>query len=582
MNSSTTPRRLALAVATLMCLFAAQSARAQCEDFVSAPTGPVTINLFLDDAGSVNLTAAVLNANSFVKDAACDYWLSQTPGVLASYANTPISFDCSDAGSQQTWYVRVGGNPLIDDDNGPGATIVELKINIIDNILPLAGASDLGVVTVNTSWGDIAPCNLLPPAPPCAASNVYFAQVCGGVITPVQIAIFGSNAPPSIPNDFQDNCLDSLSITWELSGATTRTETNARGSFITIPPFDASSNFFDASQDTFNVGTTLVTYRIYDDLADPNHLMPVVITATVTVVDDEVPVINCPANQNVNNDMGVCNAVVNYPAATATDNCPGVTIGYSQNAGTAFPVGMTVVTATATDASTNTSTCTFTVTVTDNEPPQITCPADFSVAADPVTCEYVAVGTEFDATYSDNCAISTITNNQPGVGGATLMGTAFVIGMHTIEWEAEDIHGNTATCFFEIDVKDITPPTGPDSGKVIMVNVTMGDCSATVTYEYPGLNIYLSNDCSPVTLSEGPAIVNGDTILTFLDGLLPFDPDKGRMILSGGLPATLTFPVGETKIPYTWSDNMGNDSVEYIIVIVNENVNPTAKCKPGI
>ncbi|MEZ4940095.1 MAG: HYR domain-containing protein [Saprospiraceae bacterium] len=582
MNSSTTPRRLALAVATLVCLFAAQSARAQCEDFVSAPTGPVTINLFLDDGGSVNLTNAVLNANSFVKDAACDYWLSQTPGVLASYVNTPISFDCSDVGSQQTWYVRVGGLPLIGDDNGPGATIVELKINIIDNILPLAGAADLGVVTVNTSWSALFPCNFFPPPPPCAVSNVYDVQSCGGVGMPVQIAIFGSNAPPSIPNDFQDNCLDSLTVTWQLSGATTRAETNARGSFITIPPNDASSNFFDASQDTFNVGTTLVTYRIYDDLADPNHLMPEVITATVTVVDDEVPVINCPVDQNVNNDPGVCNAVVNYPAATATDNCPGVTVGYSQNAGTAFPVGMTVVTATATDASANTATCTFTVTVTDNEPPAITCPADFSVAADPVTCEYVATGSELDiATQSDNCAIGMITNNQPGVGGTTLMGTAFSIGSHTIEWEAEDVHSNTATCSFTLMVNDVTPPTVPDSGKVIMVNVTLGDCSATVTYEYPGTGVYSSMDCGMVSLTEGPAIVNGVVDPAFLNGLPPFNPVTGRMMLSGSA-ATLTFPVGETKIPYTWSDDMGNDTTEFIIVIVKENIAPTAKCKPGI
>jgi hypothetical protein len=59
--------------------------------------------------------------------------------------------------------------------------------------------------------------------------------------------------------------------------------------------------------------------------------------------------------------------VVNYPAATATDNCPGaITLGYSQNSGTVFPVGPTAVTATATDAHGNTSSCTFTVTVLYN------------------------------------------------------------------------------------------------------------------------------------------------------------------------------------------------------------------------
>ncbi|MGI8580732.1 MAG: beta strand repeat-containing protein, partial [Chitinophagaceae bacterium] len=82
-------------------------------------------------------------------------------------------------------------------------------------------------------------------------------------------------------------------------------------------------------------------------------------TFTVTVVDNEKPVITCPAPVTQNNDAGVCGATVTF-AATATDNCTGTVITYSQNPGTVFPVGTTTVTATATDASKNTATCTFT------------------------------------------------------------------------------------------------------------------------------------------------------------------------------------------------------------------------------
>ena len=53
-----------------------------------------------------------------------------------------------------------------------------------------------------------------------------------------------------------------------------------------------------------------------------------------------------------------------YPQATASDNSGSVVLSYSQESGTAFPVGDTMVAVTAVDPSGNTAGCTFTVTVT--------------------------------------------------------------------------------------------------------------------------------------------------------------------------------------------------------------------------
>jgi hypothetical protein len=91
---------------------------------------------------------------------------------------------------------------------------------------------------------------------------------------------------------------------------------------------------------------------------------------TVTVKDVEIPVITCPANITKPNDPGKCGAIVTF-SATATDNCPGVTVTADHASGSFFDVGTTTVTVTATDASANTSTCSFTVTVNDVEPPVI-------------------------------------------------------------------------------------------------------------------------------------------------------------------------------------------------------------------
>ena len=170
---------------------------------------------------------------------------------------------------------------------------------------------------------------------------------------------------------------------------------------------------------------------------------------TVTVNDNELPVITCPTNITMNTDAGLCSAVVSF-AATATDNCPGVTIAYSQNPGTVFPLGTTTVVATATDASMNTKTCSFTITVVDNENPMITyCPANITVSC---TSDTLVSNTNGPATATDNCsAVVTFRSNitaQTCANRYTLTRT----------WIATDASGNTATCTQVVTVNDQTKP----------------------------------------------------------------------------------------------------------------------------
>jgi MYXO-CTERM domain-containing protein len=56
-------------------------------------------------------------------------------------------------------------------------------------------------------------------------------------------------------------------------------------------------------------------------------------------------------------------AVVNYPAAQATDTISSVTLSYTTPSGSKFPVGDSQVQVTASDASGNTKSCTFHVKV---------------------------------------------------------------------------------------------------------------------------------------------------------------------------------------------------------------------------
>jgi hypothetical protein len=90
-----------------------------------------------------------------------------------------------------------------------------------------------------------------------------------------------------------------------------------------------------ASGSFFPVGTTTVTCT---SSAGPTC------NFTVTVTDDQPPSITCPANITTSNDPNQCGAVVNYPAPTITDNCPGTfTATCVPASGSFFPVGTTTV-----------------------------------------------------------------------------------------------------------------------------------------------------------------------------------------------------------------------------------------------
>ncbi|MBI3873136.1 MAG: HYR domain-containing protein, partial [candidate division Zixibacteria bacterium] len=83
----------------------------------------------------------------------------------------------------------------------------------------------------------------------------------------------------------------------------------------------------------------------------------------ITIRDVEPPVIQCPADIVVIVGVSEIGAPVTLPAATATDNCPGVTIKCDSASGAFFNVGTTEVCCTATDASGNKDTCCFKVSV---------------------------------------------------------------------------------------------------------------------------------------------------------------------------------------------------------------------------
>ena len=202
-----------------------------------------------------------------------------------------------------------------------------------------------------------------------------------------------------------------------------------------------------ASGSTFPVGTTVNSFTVTDAAGNNASC-----SFSVTVVDAENPVITCPADIAVDNDAGVCGAVVDYVVTDGTDNCPGATTAQTAGlaSGSTFPVGATVNSFTVTDAAGNTASCSFTVTVTDAEDPEITCPADVTLDC-PASDEDTDIAATGSATATDNCS-ATVSHSDSTV---VPCGNTRVI---TRTWTATDDAGNTDTCVQTITVQDVTPP----------------------------------------------------------------------------------------------------------------------------
>ena len=123
----------------------------------------------------------------------------------------------------------------------------------------------------------------------------------------------------------------------------------------------SGSNSGTGTGATFNKGTTTVT------VTATNACGTVSCTFTVTVIDNEKPVVACPLNQTLS-PATLAGTVVTYTTPAVSDNCPGVgtpvrTAG--PPSGSIFPIGTTIVSYKVTDASGNVGTCSFTVTVID-------------------------------------------------------------------------------------------------------------------------------------------------------------------------------------------------------------------------
>ncbi len=562
MNISTTTRRLAQGLLVLCFTLATMvGAKAQCDDFATIPSGPVTINMTLSGGGFVTLTDAILNGSGFYvgSDFFCGMWLSSDPDPnnLGSYLAAPITFGCADIGST-TWHIRAGGDPIwgISTWGGPGATIIDITINVIDNISP----------TIS-----------------CPANRIRNAGAACKYTTAGSEFNWLATA---------DNC--SAIPTYQLSGAT------------------SGSGGATLNGKVFNSGVTTVKWNVADQaLPSPNTAS---CSFTVTVNDATPPTITCPANvvapnapanascQWVGTGLGVTDAMV-------ADNCasdasllaslsnnktgPGNLNGYN------FPLGVTNVTYTITDGVNAPVSCSYSVNVTDQTNPVITCPSNKTVNALGLpSCDYTVSGTSFNASATDNCSLAGLPSNNY-TGTNTLNAAVFTVGTTNVTWTATDNAARVSTCSFSVTVKDVTPPTvtlipppnpsGINFQAVFNVNTAPGSCTQNVSWYRPSWDTHDVSDCNwIVSFTEndtvsincpGLSCVSDPTFLT-TNGVTPYPYDPNNFF-HRITPVSANFPVGTTVITYEVEDVYGNTTPITVTVNVSELEAPVANCIPG-
>ncbi len=244
---------------------------------------------------------------------------------------------------------------------------------------------------------------------------------------------------------------------------------------FTIPaPHDncsgATSTASPVSGSVFPVGVTTVTVTALDGSGNTNTC-----SFTVTVTDQQAPVITCPTDQTINADA-FCTALLgSWEPLTLSDNCTsnGSMIVAQDPPATFGLMGhnsSVLVTLTARDASFNTSSCTFTVTLKDVTPPTALCKNASAVLGQ--NGQVTVPASAINNGSSDNCGYTlTLTPS---------LFTCANIGMNTVVLTATDVAGNTATCTAKVTITDPTPPSALCKNATINLD-DLGEATLSVT-----------------------------------------------------------------------------------------------------
>ncbi len=499
-----------------------------------------------------------------------DNHLTQTWTTTSCSSSIGVAFTSTDAcGNKSTSTATF----TITDAQPPVFTSCPANLTVnVDAGKCYATGVNLGVASATDVCSSVTITNNAPAQFPSGVNVVTWTatDVCGNKSTCTQTVTVKDNISPviscpanvtqtALPGNCSlsnviipapvssDNC-SVVTQTWVMSGAT-----------VGNSPATGINN---VSGQTFNVGITTVTYTVADAAGNTTTC-----SFDVWIKDLNKPVLTsgCPTDVTKVNDPGMCSAVVSIPKLIVSDPCnEGYTVKNSFNntddASGTYPVGITIVNWTVTDASGNTTLCTQKVTITDIQKHVITCPANVTQTALPGYCSLANVVIP-DPVATDNCSIVTRTwtmtgataGSSPLAGLNSVSGQTFNVGITTVTYTVADGAGNSATCSFDVWIKDLVKPVF-SSGCPPDITQTNdpGNCSAVVNVPKPVVN----DPCN-----EGYSVINS---------------------FNNSDNASGTYPVGVTTVNWTITDASGNVTTCVQKVTVNDLEKPILTCPANV
>lgn len=266
----------------------------------------------------------------------------------------------------------------------------------------------------------------------------------------------------------------------------------------------------------------------------------------ITIADNGLPNITCPAPISVGTNSNTCAANILMPAATVSDNCSGsgsidVVIetpfgdvngngGLLQN----IPVGNFTATYIATDDCGNSASCTVSVTVADNTPPVPICDQNTVVSLNSDGEATVCWPTFDDGSY-DNCQVLAIKVKRADA-------PAFVPFTDCVDFDCSDIGGTVMVRMRVYDIiGNFTEADPLGRFNECMVNVTVGDNIDPVLACPPDVTLDCMEDYEtiPELVSNpgggAPTFQNGQLIGYYPGAMDNCGIDKVEVVQSGSI-----------------------------------------------
>ncbi len=234
----------------------------------------------------------------------------------------------------------------------------------------------------------------------------------------------------------------------------------------------------------------------------------------ITIIDTTKPVLEVP--EDITAEATALRTPVNIGKAKATDIFKVV---ITNDAPDAYPIGTTVVTWTATDENGDVTKAEQLITIVDTTKPELTVPAAVTKEATAIETP-VSIGV---ATATDIFKV-TITNDAPD---------AFTLGTKNVKWTATDENGNVSTKEQEITIVDTTPP------QLVVPKDITAEATALRT---------------PVDIGRASAT------------------DIFKVVITNNAPAD--YPIGDTTVIWTATDENGNVSTKEQIVTIIDTTMP--------